>query len=178
MPSPTDEKSALLLIDVQQAMFGPDEICHQPESVIETAADLLHRARGENVPVFHVQHCEDGGSFTPKSASWQIHPAVAPGPDEAVIEKWAASAFYRTDLDAQLRAQGITRLVIAGLQTEFCIDTACRVAQSLGYRVTLVGDGHSTFDAPALTAEQIITHHNRVLSGILAEVVPARDVRF
>jgi nicotinamidase-related amidase len=60
-----------------------------------------------------------------------------------VTEKGACSSFYRTGLDERLRAAGIGGLVIGGLQTEFCIDTACRVAQSLGHAATL-GDTHFT----------------------------------
>jgi nicotinamidase-related amidase len=128
--------------------------------------------------VFHVRHCEAEGSFEPGSAGWQFHPSVAPHNGEPVVEKWASSAFYNTDLDARLRERGISDLTIAGLQSEYCIDTACRVAQSLGYRVTLVGDGHSTFDTPELSAAQIIAHHNKVLSGVIAAVTPVKDVRF
>jgi len=178
MSSSDSAKSALLLIDIQQAMFGPQEVCHEPEAVTRTIADLLARARNEGVPVFHVRHCEAEGSFEPGSAGWQIHPSVAPRDGEPVFEKWASSAFYNTDLDQRLRERGVADLTIAGLQTEYCIDTACRVAQTLGYRVTLVGDAHSTFDSPDLSAAQIIAHHNKVLSGIVAAVTPARDVRF
>ena len=171
-------KNALLLIDIQQAMFGPQEVCHEPEVLTRTIADLLARARSEGVPVFHVRHCEAEGSLEPGSAGWQIHPSAAPGDGEPVFEKWAASAFYNTDLDQRLREHGIGELTIAGLQSEFCIDTACRVAQTLGYGVTLVSDGHSTFDSPELSAAQIIAHHNKVLSGIVAAVKPAKDVKF
>ena len=171
-------KTALLMIDIQQAMFGPDEICHEPKALANRLGDLLARARSEGVPVFHVRHCEAEGPFEPGSEGWHIHDAVAPNEGEPVFEKWAASAFYNTDLDSRLRERGIEDLTIAGLQTEYCIDTACRVAQSLGYRVTLVGDAHSTFDTPELSAAQIIAHHNKVLSGIVAAVKTAKDVRF
>lgn len=171
-------KTALLLIDIQQGMFGPDEICHEPDALLARASDLLSRARAARVPVFHVQHSEEGGPLAPSTTAWQIHPRVAPVASEPVTEKWAASSFYKTDLDQKLRAAGIGRLVIAGLQTEFCIDTACRVAQSLGYAVTLAGDAHSTMDSPTLKADQIIRHHNRVLSGILEKVAPAGEIAF
>lgn len=170
-------KQALLLIDVQEGMFGPEEVCHEPERLLTNAAGLLSRARAAGVPVFHVQHCEDEGApLAHKSAGWRIRPEVAPREGEPVTEKWACSAFYNTDLDERLRAADINRLVIAGLQTEFCIDTACRVAQSLGYAVTLAGDAHSTMDSPLLKAEQIIRHHNRVLSGIVEKVAPAAEI--
>ncbi|MGH6890818.1 MAG: cysteine hydrolase family protein [Dongiaceae bacterium] len=174
-----DSKQALLLIDIQQAMFGPDEICHQPERMLANAGNLLSRARAAGVPVFFVQHCEEEGApLAHKSAGWQIHPKVAPRAGEPVTEKWASSSFYKTDLDERLRAAGIGRLVIAGLQSEFCIDTACRVAQSLGYAVTLAADAHSTFDNSVLNAEKIIQHHNRVLSGIVENVTPTAEITF
>jgi nicotinamidase-related amidase len=168
--------TALLLVDIQRGMFGPEEVCHEPGRLIENAAGLLARARAAGVPVLHVQHCEAEGPLAHRSEGWQIHPSAVPRDGEPVIEKWACSSFYRTDLDRRLRAAGTDRLVIAGLQTEFCIDTACRVAQSLGYAVTLAGDAHSTFDGPGLTAEAIIRHHNRVLSGIVERVAPAAEI--
>ncbi len=173
----TGSKTALLLIDVQQGMFGPNEVCHEPERLLANAANLLARARAAGVPVFHVQHCEESG-FVPGSPPWQIRPEVAPREGEPVTEKWACSSFYDTRLDERLRAGGIGRLLIAGLQTEFCIDTACRVAQSLGYKVTLAADAHSTMDSPTLKADQIIHHHNRVLSGIVERVAPAAEIAF
>ena len=82
-------KTALLMIDIQQAMFGPDEICHQPERMLANAGDLLARARTAGTPVYFVQHCEAEGGFAPRSAGWQIHPKVAPRAGEPVTEKWA-----------------------------------------------------------------------------------------
>lgn len=170
-------KQALLLIDIQQGMFGPEEICHQPDRLLANAADLLARARAAATPVFFVQHCEaEGQPLSHRSASWQIHPQVAPRAGEPVTEKWACSAFYNTDLDRKLRTADIGSLIIAGLQTEFCIDTASRVAQTLGYKVTLAADAHSTFDNSVLNADKIIAHHNRVLSGIVEAVKPAADI--
>ncbi|WP_119300330.1 cysteine hydrolase family protein [Dongia deserti] len=177
MPS-ANPRTALLLIDIQQGMFGPDEICHEPERLLANASALLERARATRVPVFHVQHCEEGGPLAPSTAAWQIHPQVAPRDGEPVIQKWACSSFYNTDLDQRLRVAGVGRLVIAGLQSDFCIDTACRVAQTLGYAVTLAGDAHSTMDNGVLAAEQIIRHHNRVLSGIVEKVAPAAEIAF
>ena len=51
------------------------------------------------------------------------------------------------------------------MQTEYCVDTSCRAAADLGYKVVLVRDGHSTFDNGVLTAEKIVAHHNRTLGG-------------
>ena len=39
------QKTALLMIDIQQAMFGPDEVCHEPDRMLAKAGELLARAR-------------------------------------------------------------------------------------------------------------------------------------
>ncbi len=45
------------------------------------------------------------------------------------------------------------------------MDTTCRRAFSLGFEVTLVSDGHSTWENATLTADQIIRHTNDTLAG-------------
>lgn len=47
--------------------------------------------------------------------------------------------------------------------TEYCVDTTCRRAASLGYHVMLACDAHLTRDNVVLTAANIIAHHNFVL---------------
>jgi hypothetical protein len=67
-------------------------------------------------------------------------------------------------------------LVLAGMQTEYCIDTTCRRARSQGYEVVLAADAHSTYPG-TLPAEQIIAHHNEVLRAF-AGVRPAAEITF
>jgi nicotinamidase-related amidase len=82
-----------------------------------------------------------------------------------------------------LDQRDISRLVITGCATQYCIDTACRRAVSLGYDVTLVKDAHTTVDNEMLKAEQVIAHHNAVLDGFDAgphqvTLRPAAEVSF
>jgi nicotinamidase-related amidase len=170
--------TALLVIDLQRGMFGGAAAPHDGEAVLARVAGLLEQARSGTVPVLHVRH--DGGAGDPLergTPGWEIHPAVAPETGEPIIDKDRCSAFDLTDLDRRLAAGGITRLVIAGMQTEFCIDTNCRAAHARGYAVTLVGDGHTTFDGPDIPAVRIIAHHNRTLSyGGFVRLVEAAAV--
>lgn len=63
--------------------------------------------------------------------------------------------------------------------TEYCVDTTCRRATSLGYDVTLAGDAHLTRDNKVLSAASIIAHHNFLLDGFGAgeHVVRVRPTR-
>lgn len=159
--------TALLLIDIQRGLVDSPEGLYQADAIVGRCADLLQRARAAALPVVHVQHHEEGpGSDLPRlSTAWMHHPAVTPINGEPVFEKTTSSAFIDGALDLHFRSAGIDHLVIAGLQTDFCIDTNCRVARNLGYRITLACDAHSTYDGGGLTAAQIITHHNRVLGS-------------
>jgi len=94
-----------------------------------------------------------------------------------VVEKRTPDAFHETGLHDALESLNIKRLVIAGLQTEYCIDTTCRRTYTLGYDVTLVRDAHSTWDYPQLTAQEIIDHHNRVLGGWFVDLKSTEEIR-
>src|SRR5262249_26369831 len=101
---------------------------------------------------------------------------------EVVIGKTASDAFDGTSLEAELHRRGVKRLVVVGMQTEFCVDTTCRRALSLGFDVTLVADGHTTRDG-VLAAADVIRHHNAVLPSLAhpthhVNVVRGYHVRF
>ncbi len=88
--------------------------------------------------------------------------------------KHRGSAFHGTDFDAKLRAAGIETLIVCGMQSEYCVDSAVRGAVERGYRVVLPADGHTTADTPVLAGTQIVAHENRTLDGSYAQVVRAR----
>lgn len=95
-----------------------------------------------------------------------------------LIQKHTPDAFHETNLHYELKSRKIKRLVIVGLQTEYCIDTTCRRAFTLGYEVTLVKDAHSTWDSSLITAQQIIDHHNHVLGGWFVTLKSEREIEF
>jgi nicotinamidase-related amidase len=171
--------TGLLVIDLQRGMFMEAAKPHNGEAVLARVAALLQRARSRGAPVLHVQHDGGPGDILGKpDLGWEIHPDVAPLPGEPVVGKTRCSAFPGTELDMHLKRLGIARLVIAGMQTEYCIDTNCRAAADLGYKVVLAKDGHTTFDTPVLSAAQIIAHHNRTLDGSFVELAAAADIAF
>jgi len=156
--------SALLIIDMQVALVDGAYLACE---VRERIAVLLAQARTSGILVIFIQH--DHAHYPPMkpgTPGWQIHPALAPSEGERVIRKQASDAFYETTLRRELDASGIKRIVVTGMQTEYCVDTTCRRALSEGYDVTLAADGHTTGDTDILSAEEIIAHHNTTLGHL------------
>jgi len=168
--------TALLIIDVQNIMFTHQDGVYRGNEVLDNIYNLLNKARASNVPVFFVKHLgnSEGGS----DEDWNIHSKIQPFNGETIVEKTACDSFYKTDLHEKLQNKNVTKLVIAGMQTEFCVDTTCRRAFSMGYESVLVSDGHSTFDSEILKASQIIEHHNSIWDNRFAKLVLAEDVEF
>jgi nicotinamidase-related amidase len=179
------QEIALLVIDVQLGMYEESDPVYHGEELLETIGGLIVKARAAGVPVIYVQHSgSEGHPLHPQAPGWPIHPAIAPasapdgGGGELVIHKRDPDSFQGTDLQSELEARGIKHLVVAGIQTEYCVDTTCRRAYSLGYDVTLVQDGHSTWDTPDLQASQIVAHHNRTLGGWFVTLREASAIEF
>ena len=81
------------------------------------------------------------GISVPKG-SWdgKVPDIVAPREDDIVISKTSSSVFISTNMDYVLRNLGIRYLIISGLLTDQCVDSAVRDGCDLGYLVTLVTD--------------------------------------
>ncbi|MEM7129114.1 MAG: cysteine hydrolase family protein [Chloroflexota bacterium] len=172
-------KQALLIIDVQNCMFNPVEPVFNSDTILTHLANLIDRARTAQTEVIYIQHNGPSGApHEPGEPGWEIHPKIAPLPNELVIQKTTPDSFYQTDLKEELMKRGIDQLVTAGIQTDYCVDTTCRRASSEGYKVILVQDAHSTWGNESLTAEQIISHHNQVLGNWFADVKPTEAVQF
>jgi len=171
--------TAVMIVDVQLGMFDDSQPVHKGNELLVTIGTLISQARTAGVPLIYIQH--DGGEhhpLRPDKPGWPIHPAIAPAKDDLVIHKRHPDSFQETDLQRELEIQGIKHLIVAGIQTEYCVDTTCRRAYSLGYDVILVQDAHSTWDTEHLNASQIIAHHNQVLGGWFVTLETANEIQF
>jgi nicotinamidase-related amidase len=174
-------QTALLVIDVQVAMFEEGEPPHKGEEMLANIGGLLERARAAGAPVIFVRHADEW--MAPGTPGFEIHPNIPPRADEVVIDKRACDAFCETPLGGLLESLDVTRVVIAGMQTDYCVDSASRSALHRGYDVLLAKDAHSTVGNGILTAEQIIAHHNQTLAnlprpGFGIRAVPSAEIDF
>lgn len=167
--------TALLIIDAQNEMFDPANPVHESDKLLENLQTLIQKARSAGVPVIYVQHNDAG--LVEGTDFWQIHESIQPQAEDLIVQKKSPDSFHETTLLAELKSKGIQNLVIAGNQTEYCIDATTQSASKHGFNVTLAKDAHGTWDSETMSAEQIIGHHNEMLSDF-AELQETRDIQF
>ncbi|HEX4247625.1 MAG TPA: cysteine hydrolase [Pseudonocardia sp.] len=170
---------ALLVYDMQVGV-----VRQLPDGAEVTArvAEVLAAARAAGVRTFFTRHTTlpvgllgGGGmrtsmvwqrtddvnalvsTFPPDAPGTQLVPEVTPGPDEAVFDKLAMSAFVGTPLDFALRDAGIEGLAVVGVALEVGIDPTIRHALDLGYLPVLVTDacGQGNADAGERSLAQL-----------------------
>ena len=156
------KKSALLLVDIQDFYFpgdGPGLVGAEEASV--AAADILKVFRDNSQLVVHVRHQADKG--------FEIRKNVAPLPAEKVFTKKDVNSFKDTGLLEYLRANKITHLVIAGMQTHMCLEAAVRAASDYGFECLVVPDACATrdltFDGTTATAASVQASTLATLKG-------------
>ena len=155
----------LLIIDAQQELMDgnkKESAVFNKEQLIRNINMVIKKANEIDIPVVFVRDLDVGEG---KGEGFQVHNEIHVPSDAKIFDKSATNSFHGTGLLNHLRTQQVEHVVIMGCKTQHCIDSAVRTATISGLDVTLVGDGHSTNDNDALTAEQIITHHNRTLHG-------------
>ncbi|KAB0484206.1 Nicotinamidase-related amidase [Pseudomonas reinekei] len=173
--------TALLIIDVQQALCSGEYECFEIGRVINTINQLSAQARNAGAPVVLIQHEEKDSPFAHEAAGWQLAEGLETSSKDFRVRKTTGDSFYQTNLQKLLPKEDFERLVICGLQTDYCVNATVRQALKLGYDVVLANDAHSTVDNGNLTAEDIIAEHNKDwahLTGSVAriDVIPAAEI--
>ena len=177
--------AALLIVDVQNYCAHPDGAgAHHLDSqqhdyffrrLLETVLPNLQRLRSacrrahiEIVYAAVENMTRDGrdrsldykisGIDVPR-ASWdaQVLDEIAPAEDEMIFRKTSSSVFISTNIDYVLRNLEVRSLIVAGMMTDQCVESAVRDACDLGYLVTLVTDACVTESAE---------RHNQSLIGL------------
>jgi nicotinamidase-related amidase len=158
-------QSALIVIDVQNDVVAE---AWDRDGVISRTASLVERARQEAVPVIFIQHEDE--YMAADSEGWQLVPELVPAEGEPVIRKRYPDSFEETTLESTLQDLAVSRLVIAGAQTDACIRFTTQRALAEGYDLVLVGDCHTTNDLDyngiSVRAEDIIAHTNIVFQFV------------
>jgi nicotinamidase-related amidase len=144
-----DPKStALVLIDLQNGILGRQLAPVSAEDLLERGKALARRFRAAGAPVVlvNVKPPLDGPErkVDEPSALPKVLPTgfadLAPGlaaPGDILVTKSTWGAFFRTDLDAELKRRVVRTIVLGGVATHVGVDTTARQAWELGYALVI-----------------------------------------
>lgn len=155
--------SALLVMDYQLSVV---QMVEDADALLARAASAIAAAREAGIVVGYVRVAFDdqdyaaisgtNKTFSALAASRRLHdtdPAtaidsrVAPAPGDIIVRKVRVGAFSTTDLDDQLRARGITTLILAGISTSGVVLSTARAAADMDYRLYVLEDACADTDA-------------------------------
>jgi nicotinamidase-related amidase len=143
-----DPNTALIVIDLQKGRVG-SPVIHSIGEVVERSRELADSFRARRLPVVLVNVA---GSAPGRAEQARRHdgpfsegvidfvPELDQQPDDIVVTKRTWGAFAGTDLEAQLKARGVTQVVIAGVATGTGVEATARQAYEQGFNVTLAVD--------------------------------------
>jgi len=189
-------RSIFLLLDMINDLIhadGPSAKNYGPElarkNVIANTANALAKARATNIKIGYVrvgfssdyrecpatspifQGAKKAGLF--KLGHWgtEVHPALAPQPDELDIVKHRVSPFYATTLEVLLRTYRIERLYLCGVSTTGAVLSAAKDGHDRDYEIYIIDDC-----CCALNDDQ----HRAAIDGVrrFAKIVTADEVTF
>ena len=152
----TGTRQAVLMVDFAQAYFAKESPLYaEAPQALECASALLAWARSHAIPVVHTRveynaQGIDGGYFFRKVPALKVfctgnplgdfEPAVRPLPDEPVVTKQYASAFFGTSLASTLRALGVDCVLIAGMSNSGCVRATALDTIQNGFIPIVVAD--------------------------------------
>ena len=143
----SSKNRTLLLIDCQKGFDDPKWGVRNNPNFEGNTQSLIHHWRHEGRDIVHVRHSstEEGSPLQPDAPGFEFYDWAIPVNDEKEFVKNVNSGFIGTTLEAYLRENGMTSLVIAGLTTNHCVSTTVRMAGNFGFDVELVSDACATF---------------------------------
>jgi nicotinamidase-related amidase len=132
------KKTALVLIDLQNAIVGMNPVPHTAAQVVENSRKLAEAFRARGAPVVYVrvdlndlmtlpvdQPHNRGDKPLPAAAS-EIAPSAGFQPGDILVTKRHWGAFADTDLGQQLKSRGIDTVVLTGISTNAGVESTAR----------------------------------------------------
>ena len=151
-------KPAVVVVDFIEGFTNPESrLACDADAAVEATARLLDAARAASVPILFTTVCytdddlQRAAMFVAKapalatlrpSSPWvEVDARLRRRPNEPVLVKLFASAFFGTELDEQLRAAGCDTVIVTGASTSGCVRATAVDALQHGYRVLVPRDG-------------------------------------
>jgi nicotinamidase-related amidase len=143
-----DPNTALIVVDLQKGIVSGNFI-HAIGEVVDRTRLLIDVFRAERLSVVLVNvagrapgRTEQGArsSLTLAEGWTDLLPQLGQQPGDILVTKRSWGAFAATDLERQLKARGVTQVVVTGVATSVGVEATARQAYEQGFNVTLALD--------------------------------------
>ncbi len=152
----------LLVIDVQKGIT--DSRLYNFDSFVQETKRIIDAARLNHAEIIYVQHDDGPGTgFSVGDVDFEIADQVAPKENDKIYYKTINSCFGNRELAQYLQGLEDKRLMIVGLQTNFCIDASVKSAFERGFKVIIPNGTNSTFDNEYMDAETTYKYYNEMM---------------
>lgn len=154
------KKTALLLIGFQTEHFTGTLPAANADAAIRSAVRLKEWADKNKIPVFFIRHQAKSPAspvFAPDGDGTAFHPPLLPNGKDAVLTKYADSAFGGSGLHTALETAGADTLVIAGIPTPAAIAATAHDARLLGYRGIVATDATASCDVMSWDGARVVS---------------------
>jgi len=149
----------LLVVDMQKGIA--DEDLYDYENFMDKTVRLIDAARKNGVEVVFVQHdAGEGSGLSAGDEDFELVDEVGLREGEKVFVKKINSCFGNSDFRVYMEKQEDKRLMIIGLQTNYCIDATVKSAFERGFEVIIPEGTNSTFDNDYMTGETTVRYYN------------------
>ena len=149
----------LLVVDMQKGIV--DEELYAYDAFMDRTVRLVEAARENKVEVIFVQH--DAGpdsGLSEGDEGFEIVDEVCPKQGEKVFVKKINSCFGNKEFREYMEKQADKRLMVIGLQTNYCIDATVKSAFERGFEVIIPEGTNTTFDNAYMTGETTVKYYN------------------
>ena len=149
----------LLVVDMQKGIV--DENLYDYENFMDRTVRLIDAARKNDVEIIFVQHdAGEGTGLSVGDEDFELVGEVGRREGEKVFVKKINSCFGNRDFRDYMEKQSDKRLMIVGLQTNYCIDATVKSAFERGFDVIIPEGTNSTFDNDYMTGETTVRYYN------------------
>ena len=159
--------SALLVLHYQNGIVKPEGVFAfsgtaaqvEKHGCLTKTAAVLAAARSAGVTVVYVniayrpgfpelkkptypliESIQERNAFLRDSWDAAVPEEIAMQPEDVEVINFDSSGFSHTDLDGILRAKGVKTLYLAGIATNWVVESTTRYGAELGYDVTVLRD--------------------------------------
>ena len=152
----------LLIVDAQSLITN--EKLYKFELFVSRVKRLIDQARTNGIEVIYVRHDDGEGNLLTKGADgFDIYYAFKPNDGEMIFDKNVNSPFIETGLLEYLQEKEESTIMVAGLQTDYCIDATVKCGFEHGFKIIVPEFTNSTFDNDFMSAEITYKYYNEFM---------------